>query len=226
MEAMFILLVAIGVVVIAMLPTSFYRLITRLFSWGDWGIRKNKRKHDYDDVLADLFLLLSFVFSVFYYRLPWYPILYSVFFWLSYLSMMGQASRISLREKKRSRLSLLLCLSVMAAAAYLSSIGAFNHFHAWLDTTVFRQSLRNGHHLISLYTIKHHEGIVVLLQALLYFFSFYVVWAQFKCLRLEETYKGRNLITFWIKILIISALFILTASAGFRWIHALYFIKY
>lgn len=225
MEAIGLLgFVGIGVL-LYFLPQNMYNGITNVFSLNDLGIRKNNWRHDYDDLLASLFLLLSFIFSFVFYEIPYFYVVYSILYLFSFLCVLAQTNRICKSESKKHRLSLIFAIYCMSGIAYLCAIGVFNHQQAYVDAYVFQKALANKEVFRLFYWATNHEPISNLLQSILFFASFYVEWAQFKYMRLEDSYKANNLIFFWIKVILICVILLFLSSQGFQFINNVFYVN-
>ena len=68
--------------------------------------------------------------------------------------------------------------------------------------------------------------MMVLFQAFLYFIPMYCLWAQFKYMRLEDTYTGRNIGLFLIKVILICIFMVLFAYGGYEVLNWAYYIDH
>lgn len=222
-------LVVLGIVsvigiVITCIPKKWLDVITDVFSLQTYGIRTIRRRNDQTDTLTNCILFVCFLFSVGYCFIPYSFVLYSVLFAVSFLCLIAQTNRVTADLTPRERFSLLSAVWFMSTTAYVGAIGMFNQHQAEKDTAVFIQSLY-AHELQSvLYFLTHHEFMTVTLQIVVFFVSFYVVWAQFKYMRLENTYKANNLINFWIKTICVCLLLIGLSFGGFYCMNRAYYV--
>jgi len=76
------------------------------------------------------------------------------------------------------------------------------------------------------YLLTNHSIIVYILQGILFFIPVYCMWSQFKYMRLENTYKAMNIITYVIKVLFICFVMAFLAIEGFDFINFVYQVEY
>ncbi len=216
----FVLFIGIGVA-IYFFPEKGYQVLEPVFTFGNVGLRKVKRRHEYVDTLSNLIFLICIVFSLFHFEIPYQSIIYGVMFWLSYACLFFQLRRITKKENKRDRLIVLYTSYVFAICSFLASSNLLIDFQT--DTNIFVQSLHSNHVFSLFYILTNHEPMIVLLQTILYIASFYCLWAQIKYIRLENEYKARNMIFFCVKFALLCVLFLLFAYYGNELIHNVYF---
>ena len=71
-----LILVAAFGIIFALVPSRTYNILTKTLSFDKKGIRYIRRRHDKVDALANLFLFIGLIFSVLYFVLPFYSLIY------------------------------------------------------------------------------------------------------------------------------------------------------
>ena len=142
-----ILVAALGII-FALVPSRTYNILTKTLSFDKKGIRYIRRRHDKVDALANLFLFIGLIFSVFYFVLPFYSLIYAVFLIFSFLCVLGQANRV-LKKKNRNVYRIVIYgLYLMAAIGLVSALGLLNNHVADMMVTTYRTDLFAGMFLI------------------------------------------------------------------------------
>ncbi len=205
------------------IPQKGYDFLVRVFSFGDIGIRKVNRRHDYVDGFANLLLLITIVLSLFHFEIPYGNIGFAVAFWFSFLCAFSQLHRVTSAETKKNQLILKYAFYILAVCCFIASNGVTHSFVS--DTTQFVNDLHSNRVFSVFYVLSHHEIMIVFLQTMLYIFSFYCMWAQFKFIRLEDTYKANSVLFFCIKMAFLSIFVLLISYFGYDFIHMAYFVS-
>ena len=221
-----LILVAAFGIIFALVPSRTYNILTKTLSFDKKGIRYIRRRHDKVDALANLFLFIGLIFSVFYFVLPFYSLIYAVFLIFSFLCVLGQANRV-LKKKNRNVYRIVIYgLYLMAAIGLVSALGLLNNHVADMMVTTYRTDLFAGNVFDIFYLLTNHSIIVYILQGILFFIPVYCMWSQFKYMRLENTYKAMNIFTYAIKVLFICIVMIFLAVEGFDFINFVYQVEY
>lgn len=221
-----LILVAAFGIIFALVPSRTYNILTKTLSFDKKGIRYIRRRHDKVDALANLFLFIGLIFSVFYFMLPFYSLIYAVFLIFSFLCVLGQANRV-LKKKNRNVYRIVIYgLYLMAAIGLVSALGLLNNRVADMMVTTYRTDLFAGNVFDIFYLLTNHSIIVYILQGILFFIPVYCMWSQFKYMRLENTYKAMNIITYVIKVLFICFVMVFLAIEGFDFINFVYQVEY
>lgn len=221
-----LILVAAFGIIFALVPSRTYNILTKTLSFDKKGIRYIRRRHDKVDALANLFLFIGLIFSVFYFVLPFYSLIYAVFLIFSFLCVLGQANRV-LKKKNRNVYRIVIYgLYLMAAIGLVSALGLLNSHVADMMVTTYRTDLFAGNVFDIFYLLTNHSIIVYILQGILFFIPVYCMWSQFKYMRLENTYKAMNIITYVIKVLFICFVMAFLAIEGFDFINFVYQVEY
>lgn len=220
-----ILVTAFGII-FALVPSRTYNILTKTLSFDKKGIRYIRRRHDKVDALANLFLFIGLIFSVLYFILPFYSLIYAVFLIFSFLCVLGQANRV-LKKKNRNVYRIVIYgLYLMTAIGLVSALGLLNNHVADMMVTTYRTDLFAGNVFDIFYLLTNHSIIVYILQGILFFIPVYCMWSQFKYMRLENTYKAMNIITYVIKVLFICFVMAFLAIEGFDFINFVYQVEY
>ena len=95
-----LILVAAFGIIFALVPSRTYNILTKTLSFDKKGIRYIRRRHDKVDALANLFLFIGLIFSVLYFVLPFYSLIYAVFLIFSFLCVLAGESRVKEKEQK------------------------------------------------------------------------------------------------------------------------------
>lgn len=221
-----LILVAAFGIIFALVPSRTYNILTKTLSFDKKGIRYIRRRHDKVDALANLFLFIGLIFSVLYFVLPFYSLIYAVFLIFSFLCVLGQANRV-LKKKNRNVYRIVIYgLYLMTAIGLVSALGLLNNHVADMMVTTYRTDLFAGNVFDIFYLLTNHSIIVYILQGILFFIPVYCMWSQFKYMRLENTYKAMNIITYVIKVLFICFVMVFLAIEGFDFINFVYQVEY
>lgn len=221
-----LILVAAFGIIFALVPPRTYNILTKTLSFDKKGIRYIRRRHDKVDALANLFLFIGLIFSVLYFVLPFYSLIYAVFLIFSFLCVLGQANRV-LKKKNRNVYRIVIYgLYLMTAIGLVSALGLLNNHVADMMVTTYRTDLFAGNVFDIFYLLTNHSIIVYILQGILFFIPVYCMWSQFKYMRLENTYKAMNIITYVIKVLFICFVMAFLAIEGFDFVNFVYQVEY
>lgn len=208
-------------ILLATVPRRFWMWMIPIFGMDTFGLHEIKRRNDVVDWLGNGMLFVSILFCLFYWVFPFYWLVYSLLFWIGALCLVAQAVRIS---SNRSWLALAMPLFWMIGFAFVGGLGISNQFTAGLDRPEFVHALVSGD-LFNLFYILHHRSLVTIVaQGLLMAMSFYLIWAQFKYMRLESTFKAYNLFFFWVKVIILCAILIACSITFFELINWAYHV--
>lgn len=221
-----LILVAAFGIIFALVPSRTYNILTKTLSFDKKGIRYIRRRHDKVDALANLFLFIGLIFSVLYFVLPFYSLIYAVFLIFSFLCVLGQANRVLKKKNRNVYRVVIYGLYLMTAIGLVSALGLLNNHVADMMVTTYRTDLFAGNVFDIFYLLTNHSIIVYILQGILFFIPVYCMWSQFKYMRLENTYKAMNIITYVIKVLFICFVMVFLAIEGFDFINFVYQVEY
>lgn len=227
MEAIIIgLIVVLAGVLLLFIPDFIYRQIESVFSLGDLGIRNIPRRHDKTDTLANFCLFFALVFSIFYFVIPFYNVFYMILLIISFLVCLAQTSKVTKKTARWERCFVIYCVYLMAGIGFVSSTGLLNSNSGDALIQTFGTDLFGGQVFDVFYILTNPSIMVYLLQAVLFLIPMYCMWAQFKYMRLEKTYKGINVFTFLIKVLFICFVMVYLSIYGFDFINLVYQVEY
>ncbi len=212
-------------IVISLLPHGFMDIITKYFSFEKWGMRKIYRRRDWVDTFANTCLFICVIFCFLFAFIPFYMVIYGLMVLFSFLALLGQANRVMDEESKKSRFVVFYCCYLMAAFGFLSAAGVFNNYMLYADIAQFRANVFTNQMLNWYYYLSRPYVAAVFVQAILYMIPMYFIWAQFKYMRLEDTYKGRNLVSFTIKVIFLVLLNIFIGNVLPYALHKAYHVK-
>ena len=145
---------------------------------------------------------------------------------LSFLCLLGQTQRISEKMTPAYRGAVLFFISLMFFFGLFCALGCFNDFVTWKAATQFSQDLFSGEVFHIFYFLHNYVPMMVILQGLCYLLPMYCLWAQFKYMRLENTYKGRNIGLFAIKIIWLCLVMTGLSYGGVEILNWAYYIHY
>ncbi len=215
------------VVGMCFLPSSACDWLAQKASFGSFGIRELPRRNDKTDTLGNCILFLLFVFSCTYWLIPDMTIVYIVYtilYLLSCIFLLGQTCRVSKDYSDGHHLALFLLIGLMMFVAYVSAIGLLNGQQIITDVVPFRKQVQTDQLLDVFYYLKNHEIFSVILQGILFFASFYLVWAQFKYMRLEDSYKANHIVLFAFKIIFVCIIMLGLSYGGYYMIDFAYYV--
>lgn len=211
---------------LALLPSKSLQPLTKWFSLGKKGIRQIRSRRDQTDTIANACLAASLLFSLIFWLIPGHFVIYGIFLFLTFLALLGQTNRISAKKPPAYRGALLFSVSLMFFFGLFSGLGCFNDFVTWKAASQFTKDLFSGEVFHIFYFLRNYVPMMVLLQGLCYLFPMYCLWAQIKYMRLENTYKGRNIGLFVVKILWLCLLMIVLSCGGVEVLNWAYYINY
>ncbi len=215
------------VVGMCFLPASACDCLAKKASLGSFGIRELPRRNDRTDTLANCILFVLFIFSCVYWLIPDMTIvyiLYTVLYLFSCILLFGQTCRISKDFGDGAHLALFLLIGLMMFVSYVSALGLLNGQQIIIDVVSFRKQVQANQLLDYFYYLKHHEFFSVFIQGVLFFASFYVVWAQFKYMRLEDTFKANHIVLFAFKIVFVCAIMMGLSYGGYYALDFAYYV--
>ncbi len=202
----------IGLVFILM-PKPIRQWMASTISLNKFGIRYSNWRRDRIDTLTNFFLFLSFLFSIIAPFIPYGIYIFCGLFMFAFLCLMGQTYRISEKEKASTRLSIVIAIVLMSVVAHLSAT-ILVRLNGLDPLTQFLKDVQEGNIYYFAYWVTRYEPILLLNQMACYLAAFYVVWAQFKYMRLENHYKATKIGFLWFKIILV-CLLLVANSLGF-----------
>lgn len=211
---------------ISFLPKKALKPITSVFSFGKNGLRKMRRRRDTTDTVANVCLGIALLFSLFHWLIPASFIIYGILLLVSFLCVLAWTNKISAKMDRVHRMLVLFDVSMMFFFGLFSALGCFNGFVTFDSAPVLRQDIAGGKVFEVLYFLHIFAPMMVLLQGILYMLPMYCMWAQFKYMRLENTYKSRNIGLFTIKILFICLVMVTLSYGGIEVLNWAYYIDH
>lgn len=217
-----VLIFLITAVGLSLLPPRKAAKLFSGLSFGKKGIRKISRRHDITDSLGNGYLFIGCIFCIVYPLIPMYSIVYLIYLSVGYICLMGQNFRISVKYSAGKRLVLIWGISLVVMVGMMSALGCFNNFVCKEYVMQFVQDIFSKEIVHVLYWFKNISPMIYLMQVILFLMPLYVVASQFKYMRLENTYKAYNIVTFVIKMLFVLVVIYLLGSKGFDGLSIVY----
>ena len=119
-------IVGILILVMSVLPKTVYNGITYTFSMHKYGIRKIQRYRTTTDTLANCIIGVLVVFSIFYCFIPFYSVVYTILFILSYLCLLAQVNRVTSKKTQQVARTVILLNNIFAGVCFLGALGFMN----------------------------------------------------------------------------------------------------
>lgn len=210
------------VILMSILPKWVYNGITSVFSMHKNGIRKIQKYHTTTDSIANLMIGISIVFSLFYCFIPFYSVLYSLFFIVSYLCMLAQANRVTNKKTKQIAKTVILLINIFVGVCFLGALGFLNHH---MSSSVITQFMIDFHaHKVFdiLYLLQNRTWMYWLFQGLLFVFPLFIMWSHFKYMRLENSVKAVYFITYILKMVFMIAVMLAFSTQAFSFLDMVY----
>lgn len=201
---------------ISFLPPKTISIITYFFSFKTFGIRKLKRRHSMTDTLGNVFLFISVIFCFVYPFIPYFTVIAGVWITFSYLAALSRVPRMSRVKSRKAKSFCTFFLSAIYGFGLIGSLGVFNHSELIYLSMQFAQDVMNGTAFSIMYPLTNAAIVAWLAQGLLMLITLYCFWSQFKFMRLENSFKARNLTTYTLRSLFFLIL-ILFLSVGSSW---------
>ncbi len=211
----------VGILLI-LIPTRFLNMIFKIFSMGTFGIRYIRRRRDHVDSLANFFLFISFLLSISFFIIPYFQYVVGAWLVFSFLCTFAQAARIGTQMKILPAKVVLFGVYLMFASGIIATTGVINNYVILSDVSFFNKAIFGGNATNLFFYLSQPYTFDILLEGLLIFSSSYILWAQFKYIRLEDTFKARWVFTYVLKILIVCAFVLGLSYFGFSFIDKVY----
>lgn len=225
-ELMFTIIVCLSVLFIALLilliPPGILASITRPFSFKTFGIRKLVRLHSRTDTLANLFLWLSVIYCLLFPLVPYSQWIFGLWITLSWLCAVSRAIRLSQVPKNMVKLCVIFMITLIYGYGLVMGLGILNHHELWIRSVELFVYLSDPENWKLFYFLSSPDPASYVLQFCLMLYPLCLLWGQFKYMRLENTYKSRNLFFYIFKSLICVALILGMGIFGLRLIDTAY----
>lgn len=210
-------------ILLVLIPTKFLSKMFSIFSMGTFGIRYIRRRRDHVDSLGNFFLFISFILSFTFFIIPFFQYVIGGWLVFAFLCTFAQAARIGTNMKYIPAKFLLLGVYLMGASGIVATSGMINNYAIVSDVAFFNKALFGGNATNLFFFLSEPYTFDLLLEALLIFSSSYILWAQFKYIRLEDTFKARWIITYLLKVIVVCAFVLGLSYFGFGFIDQVYF---
>lgn len=216
-------------IVIACLPPRFLRKITAPFTMGHFGIRKIRRWHTTTDTLGNVLETLCVIFCIVYPLIPYYTVVFGVLTGFALLCVLARAAIISLKEKTGYRafeIRTVICvLWTFGILGILAGTGVFNGQAMLGPIQSLVLYIRTQDLTDVMYYLRDPAVFYYLLQMGLMMIPLCMLWNQFKHMRLERTWKGTNLFTFLLKMIIVAFVLLWAGTSGFAFLNSVWHVK-
>lgn len=217
--AIYIIAVVLVSLLILLIPLHVIGVLTTPFSFRTFGIRKVKKWYSRTDTLGNAFLWLSVLFCLLFPLIPyakWIFLGWMIFTWLCAVS---RAVRLTQVHSAGYRQGVVFFLNLTFGFGLLAGMGFLNDFRLWHAALGWVKALISGEARSLLYYLNTPNLFAYLMQAALMMIPLIILWGQFKYMRLENTFKARNIGLYVIKMLLWN---ILVLGAGIFGYPALY----
>lgn len=197
-----------------LLPLKVTAVLTTPFSLKTFGIRKIKRWHSRTDTLANFMLWVSCLFSIAAPWIPYSPLLYCAWLTFSWLCTISRAVRLS-EVKSRSRKTLIIfLLDIVYFTSLFCAIGALNKYTLWIQSFGFANVFISHEAWQPMFYLSSPLPAAYLSQTILLMVPLVSFWSQFKYMRLENTYKASNMMTYVLKSLFLVLFLVILSAYG------------
>lgn len=210
------------VIIMSVLPKPVYNGITSVFSMHKNGIRKIQKYHTTTDSIANLMIGISIAFSILYCFIPFYSVLYGLFFIVSYLCMLAQANRVTSKKTKQIAKTVIFLTNVFAGICFLGALGFLNHHIASGVITQFMIDFHAHKVFNILYLLQNRTWMYWLFQGLLFVFPLFIMWSHFKYMRLENSVKAVYFITYILKMVFMIVVMLAFSTQAFSFLDMVY----
>ncbi len=215
-------LVGILVILMSILPKSVYNAITYVFSMHKNGIRKIRKYNSTTDSIANLLVGVSIVFCIFYCFIPFYSILYAIFFMVSYLCMLAQANRVTSRKTQSVARTVLFLTNLFAGVSFLGALGFLNHHMSDAVIAQFMIDFQAHKVFDILYLLQNRTWMYWLFQGVLFLFPLFIMWSHFKYMRLENSVKAVYFVTYIMKMIFLIVVVMFISYGAFEFLDKVY----
>lgn len=217
-----IVLVALFCLLIVFLPNVVLNAITNIFSMEKFGIRKIKRYRTTTDSFGNFMIFILLLFCIFYFLIPGYKIIYSVFYWFAFLCCIAQANRVTKKKEKRI---VLFCVSLLGCIGYISAMGFVNQHMADVGIQLWLMDHADGKVFALFYFLTNRSWFYLLFQGILFIWPVFCMWSQFKYMRLENSIKAYHIVTYVFKTLLVCSFILGLGYYGFEFLDMVYQVE-
>ncbi|MGM9947733.1 hypothetical protein [Floccifex sp.] len=207
------------------IPARTYNKILKPFQMSTFGIRYIRRRRDHTDTLTNFFLFFSILFCLIYWIIPFYQIIYGIWLFFAFLCTFAQSAKIASKMKTIPGKIVMYGIYLMFIFGLFSSIGLFNNFISNSFVSSFTKDVFSLKIVNAYYYFTNPTFTIVVFQAFILMVPLYCLWAQFKYMRLEETYKARWIFTYIFKICFVCSLMFVLSYFGYEGIMIVFQLK-
>lgn len=215
-------LVGVLVILMSILPKPVYNAITRVFSMHKNGIRKIRKYNSTTDSIANLLITISIVFSIFYCFIPFYSILYAIFFIVSYLCLLAQANRVTSKKTQSVARTVIFFTNLFSGISFLGALGFLNQHISDAVIAQFMIDFQAHKVFDILYLLQNRTWMYWLFQGILFLFPLFIMWSHFKYMRLENSVKAVYFVTYIIKMIFLIVVVLLVSYGTFEFLDKVY----
>ena len=215
-------LVGVLVILMSILPKPVYNAITRVFSMHKNGIRKIRKYNSTTDSIANLLITISIVFSIFYCFIPFYSILYAIFFVVSYLCLLAQANRVTSKKTQSVARTVIFLTNLFSSISFLGALGFLNQHISDAVIAQFMIDFQAHKVFDILYLLQNRTWMYWLFQGILFLFPLFIMWSHFKYMRLENSVKAVYFVTYIIKMIFLIVVVLLVSYGTFEFLDKVY----
>lgn len=189
------------------------------FTFGRYGIRYIRRFQTTSDSLANFMIFVCLFFSMVFGFLPEFKYMYAVLLLFSLACCLAQCIDVSKNRAVWKQ-------KVVVASTFLvGAIGLYVNFHSSAlqgTALLFCQDVlaHRTNHIV--YFLENVQPFAYALMATLYMVPVFVLWTQFKYMRLEHDIKALSLSGYVVKMGIVSVLLIILYLAGLPFLMSVY----
>ena len=215
-------LVGVLVILMSILPKPVYNAIIRVFSMHKNGIRKIRKYNSTTDSIANLLITISIVFSIFYCFIPFYSILYAIFFVVSYLCLLAQANRVTSKKTQSVARTVIFLTNLFSGISFLGALGFLNQHISDAVIAQFMIDFQAHKVFDILYLLQNRTWMYWLFQGILFLFPLFIMWSHFKYMRLENSVKAVYFVTYIIKMIFLIVVVLLVSYGTFEFLDKVY----
>lgn len=215
-------LVGVLVILMSILPKPVYNAITRVFSMHKNGIRKIRKYNSTTDSIANLLITISIVFSIFYCFIPFYSILYAIFFIVSFLCLLAQANRVTSKKTQSVARTVIFLTNLFSGISFLGALGFLNQHISDAVIAQFMIDFQAHKVFDILYLLQNRTWMYWLFQGILFLFPLFIMWSHFKYMRLENSVKAVYFVTYIIKMIFLIVVVLLVSYGTFEFLDKVY----
>jgi hypothetical protein len=203
------LIYSVGILLVALLllllPLKWQAVITKPFSFKVFGIRKIKKYHSRTDTLANLLIFLSIVLCFAAPLIPHGPLVYGLWLTFTWLCTWSRAVRMKDVTSYAKKVYVIFCIHLVYGFGLLCALGMYNYYSLWIRSYLFVAEMYAGSWKNFLYYLTSPQFAAYMFNTFLLLIPVINLWGQFKYMRLENTFKSRNLFFYTVKELIVLA---------------------